>query len=283
MKKIYSFLVALALLVTPLMAFAATAPVPEIKELGVGTMQVYDFGDNVRLHAYETKDPISDENFVLETENELTVIELIGFYSNIEELQKYVEALGKPVTSVIVAYHPAGGDVYPDTTMYAAEGLGEARLVPGFVKAFGDIFDGNLPTEYQLVEAGTMTIGGVEMNIIKTADAFDIEIPALGVYLTHMLGANTHNILVSVEQIDGMIAEMKALQAKDYTLILTGHDVPRTIDIAAEKIAYLEKTKELLAASDSAEAFTQAMQEAFPEYLGENYLGMSAGALFAAK
>lgn len=280
MKKTIAFLVTLALLTASMAALATTAPAPEVKELEVGAMMVYDFGD-IKLHAYETKDPISDENFLLETPDELIVIELVGFYNNIEELQQYIDTLGKPLTSVIVAYHPAGGDAYPDAEMYASEGLGEAGLVAGFVEAFGDAFDGNLPEEYALVEAGPVTIGGVDFNVIETADAFDLEIPAINVYLTHMLGSNTHNILASAEQIDAMIAEMEGLQTKSYALLLTGHDIPRGIEVAAEKIAYLEKTKELMGTSQNAEEFLDAMATAFPDYAGQNYLKMSAGMLFA--
>lgn len=254
-------------------------PAPETKELGVGKMLVYDFGD-LKLHAYETKDPIADENFLLETSDELIIIELIGFKNNIEELQNYIEELGKPLNNVIVAYHPAGGDAHSEAQMYASEGLGEAGLVAGFVEAFGDAFNGNLPTEFELVQPGTMTIGGVEFNVIQTADAFDLEIPAINVYMTHMVGSNTHNILPGMEVIEEMIVQMKDFQAKNYALILSGHDIPRTIDIAAEKINYLEKTKELATSSENADAFIQSMKETFPDYLGENYLEMSAGGLF---
>lgn len=258
----------------------SSVPTPETKALGVGTMLVYDFGD-IQLHAYETEDPIADENFILETPDELIVIELVGFNNNIEELQRYINSLGKPLNNVIVAYHPAGGNAHPEAKMYASEGLGEAALVPGFVEVFGDAFNGNLPTEYELVEPGTMTIGGVEFNVIQTTDAFDLEIPAINVYMTHMVGANTHNILPSIEAIDGMIGQMKELQAKDYSLILSGHDIPRTIEITTEKIDYLETLKELATSNDSEETFIAAANEVFPNYMGGNYLEMSAGGLFA--
>lgn len=261
------------------LAASNAVPSPETKQLGVGTMQEYDFG-TIKLHAYETKDPISDENFLLETDNELILIELVGFYNNIEELQSYIEKLGKPLTSVIVAYHPAGGDAHPNAQMYASEGLGEAGLIPMFVEKYGDDFNGDLPTKYQIVAPGIMTVGGIEFNVIQTDSAFDLEIPAINAYFTHMVGSNTHNTLRSVDQIDEMIAQMKNLQAKNYSLILTGHDVPRTIDVATEKIDYLEKMKEFIASSESAEVFTQAMKKAFPNYQGENFLEMSAGALF---
>jgi hypothetical protein len=258
----------------------STVPTPEINSLGVGSMMVYDFG-NIQLHAYETKDAIGDENFIVETPDELILIELVGFNNNIEELQSYVTDLGKPLNNVIVAYHPAGGYVPNEAEIFASDGLGEAALVPGFVEAFGDAFNGNMPTEYELVEPGTMTIGGVEFNVIQTDDAFDLEIPAINVYMTHMVGSNTHNILPSVEAIDGMINQMNELQAKGYSLILSGHDIPRTIEITTEKINYLETLKELAASSDSAETFIAAVNEAFPDYMGGNYLEMSAGGLFA--
>ena len=279
MKKSIAFLIALVLMTTSLAALAATPPTPEVKELGVGTMLVYDFGA-LKLHAYESKDPIADESFLLETEDEIIAIELVGFYNNIEELQKYINDLGKPLAAVIVAYHPAGGYEYPEVKMYAADGLGEAHLVPGFVEIFGEAFNGNLPTEYELVEPGTITIGDIAFNVIQTADAFDLEIPAINVYFTHMVGSNTHNILASIEQIDGMIAEMKGFQAKDYSLILSGHDIPRTIEVAAEKVDYLETTKGIIQASQNAQEFLDAMNTAFPNYDGVNYLEMSAGILF---
>lgn len=254
-------------------------PLPRTYELGVGTMQVYNFGD-IKLHAYQTNDPIDNENFLLETNDELIMMELAPFYSNIEELKTYIKELGKPLHSVIVAYHPAGGNEYPDVDMYASEGLGEAGLVAGFVDAFGDIFNGNLPTEYDLVTPGAMTIGGVEFNVIQTADAFDLEMPEINIYLTHMVGSYTHNILANIAHIDATIAQMKDMQSENYSLILSGHDIPRTIEIAAEKIAYLEKTKELAASCSSAAEFITEMNKAFPAYNGGSYLEMSVGMIF---
>lgn len=38
--------------------------------MAVGKMRVYDFGD-IKLHAYQTNDPIDDEVFVIERTNRL--------------------------------------------------------------------------------------------------------------------------------------------------------------------------------------------------------------------
>lgn len=254
-------------------------PLPRTYHLGIGSTQVYNFGD-IKLHAYKTNDYIDNENFILETKDELILIELVCFYDNISELKEYIDGIGKPLNSIIVAYHPAGGDAFPDTHMYASEGLGEAALVPGFVEAFGEIFNGSLPVEYELVNPGEMTIGGVKFNVIETNDAFDLEIPAINVYITHMVGSNTHNILTGIEHIDSMIAEMKNFQTKNYSFILSGHDIPRTVSVAAEKIAYLEKTKEIIHLCSSANEFISEMNKAFPAYNGVNYLEMSAGMIY---
>jgi hypothetical protein len=57
---------------------------------------------------------------------------------------------------------------------------------------------------------------------------------------------------------------------------LTGHYPPEKIDKVSEKIAYLETAKKLIRTSANANEFITAMKATFPEYLGENYLEMSA-------
>lgn len=65
-------------------------------------------------------------------------------------------------------------------------------------------------------------------------------------------------------------------------MILSAHCPPEGQDAVTEKIAYVEKAKELAEASADAEAFTVAMKETFPEYVGDSYLEMSADYLYPA-
>jgi hypothetical protein len=94
-----------------------------------------------------------------------------------------------------------------------------------------------------------------------------------------MLGSRTHNILAGIEQIDGMLQRANSFLTKKYNLILTSHEVPESIAIIDEKIRYLKKTRDLVKSSKTKEEFISAMNAAFPDYAGENYLEMSAGAL----
>lgn len=58
------------------------------------------------------------------------------------------------------------------------------------------------------------------------------------------------------------------------------HGGPEGQDAVAEKIAYLNKTKEIMQQSKTADEFKTAMQAAFPAYDGLNYLDMTAGFLY---
>lgn len=288
MKKLLSILLS-ALILTALAvpALATEAPTPEVVSLGVGEMWVYDFGD-VKLHAYKTNDPIDDESFLLETADAVIGIESPSFYSNLDEYTQYISSLGKPMNHLMLPYHPAGADVFEDVIVTGTEEARAAQadggsvkgLVDSFVEAFGADFNGNIPAITDIVEPGTITLDGVDFIITATADGYDIEIPAINAVFTHMFGHDVHNILVSTEQIDAMIAQVKAYQDKGFALVLSSHYTPENQADVSAKLAYLETTKELAETSDSAEVFTAAMNEAFPDYSGANYLEISAGALF---
>lgn len=58
------------------------------------------------------------------------------------------------------------------------------------------------------------------------------------------------------------------------------HGGPEVQDAVAEKISYLNKTKEIMQQSKTADEFKANMKAAFPAYDGENYLDMTAGFLY---
>lgn len=287
MKKLITLVLAILLLTMSLSAFAATPPTKEVKELGVGIVQVFDFGD-VKLHAYITQDALADVSYLLETASSLIGIESPAFTANLDEYAQYIVDLGKPMRNLLIAYHPTGADYYKDVHVLGTksaqtshqEGGSIKGLVDSFVGVFGESFDNNIAKITDMIEPGNVTVDGIDFVITATTDAYDIEIPAINSVFTHMMGSDVHNILATTDQIDTMIATLKEYQAKGYDLVLTSHYQPEPIDAVATKITYLEKAKELIASSDSAAAFTAAMQGAFPNYSGVNYLEMSAGILF---
>ena len=79
--------------------------------LAQGEMHIYDFG-GVKLHAYQTGDPLADEVFLLEKAGRFMVLESPCFSSSIAALGAYME--GRNVAGMLIAYHGAGASFLPE-------------------------------------------------------------------------------------------------------------------------------------------------------------------------
>ncbi|WP_010260341.1 hypothetical protein [Treponema primitia] len=255
--------------------------------LHVGTIRIYDF-DGIRLHAYDTKDPFGDESYLFETEHELIGLESPMFLNNLTEYADYVNSLGKPLNHFIMAYHPGGSNAFIYCRTYAtettkksiSEGGSIKTLIDNFSAAFGNHLNPYIPAITNIIKAGRITIGDIEFVVKDTKESFDLEIPAINAVYTHMVGNRVHNILESPEQIDAMIGQMNDYTKKKPSLILTTHDIPATVEVAAEKATYLKTIKELALRSKDKTSFVEQASATFPEYDGRDYLKMSAAALF---
>lgn len=252
-----------------------------------GSVDVYNYGD-VKLHAYFTGDALADVAYIVESKDALVGIELPAFTAGLETWQAYVKSLGKPMDSIFIVCHPAGASYIKGLKVYGTAGAQKSITVgstgattQGLFKAFGADFHGGEDTaQIDTVVSGKVTVGGVNFEVIDRGESYDLAIPAMNVIYTHMLGKTTHSILTSAEHIGAFLQTLKEYQAVGYEMILTSHGGPEGPDAVAEKISYLTKTKEILASSKTADEFKTAMQAAFPNYDGANYLDMSAGFLF---
>lgn len=253
-------------------------------KLNKGEMNIYDFG-NIKLHAYKTNDFIDDEVFILEKNGKAVLIESPCFFDNNLELTDYLKDV--EVEGLLIAYHGAGGSFLPNAPKYATpnakqyteQGGGKA-LIDNFSNIFGQAFDSSVHKIDNLISKGPLNIGGIDLVIKTTADAFDVEIPEINAVYTHMLGHDCHSIVAGTAHADALIAELRDYIAKGYSLILTSHYTPEDLKDAEIKIAYLENLKKLAAASANAESFKAEMQKQYPAYSGQNYLDMTAGFFF---
>ncbi len=252
----------------------------------VGEMRIYDFGA-VRLHAYQTGDPINDQTLVVEKAGQAVVIEPPCFRDSIAALEDYLKEKGFSVSGVVAAYHMAGASFLKGTRVYAtpaAEGYGHSgggkALIDSFTQAFGEAFDGQVCTVTDRLEPGKTVIGGVELEVIPTAEAFDIAIPEMGAVYTHMLGHDCHSIVPGPQGADAMIAQLEDYLDRGFSLVLTSHYVPEDRDDVETKLAYLRELKAIAGRCGDGESFKAAVKESFPGYVGENYLDMTAGFFF---
>lgn len=254
-------------------------------KLSQGEMHVYDCGA-VKLHAYQTGDPMADEVFLLEKAGRFVVLESPCFVDSIAALSGYLA--GKPVDGMLVAYHGAGASFLPSAPKYAtanaveysANGGGKA-LIRQFAEAFGGAFDSGVHTISHVIGEGPLTIGGIGFVIHRTAEAFDVEIPEINAVYTHMLGHDCHSIVAGPDHADGIIRQLNDYVQRGYDLILTSHYTPEDLKDAQTKIAYLERLKEIAASCGDGAAFKAEVKRQYPAYGGENYLDMTAGFFFA--
>lgn len=256
-----------------------------LTRLEKGEVHLYDFGA-VKLHAYKTNDFIDDEVFILEKAGKAVLIESPCFFDNNKELEGYLSGL--QVEGMLIAYHGAGGTFLPEAPKYATRNAveysqsgGGKALIDNFTAAFGPAFDSAVHKITQVIGEGSIRIGGMEFIIRQTADAFDIEVPEIGVVYTHMLGHDCHSIVAGPGHADALVAQLREYIAKGYRLILTSHYTPEDLKDAQTKIDYLEELKTIAAGCSDAAAFQAAVQERYPGYSGQNYLEMTAGFFFA--
>lgn len=254
-------------------------------KLAKGEMNVYDFG-GVKLHTYKTNDFIDDEVFIVEKNGKAVIIESPCFFDNNKELAEYLKDI--QVEGMLIAYHGAGATFLPDVPKYAtqnavdySENGGGKALITNFTNAFGEIFDNSIHKITNIIEAGKVTIGGIDFEIKQTAEAFDIAIPEINAVYTHMLGHDCHSIVAGADHADGIIAELNSYIEKGYDLILTSHYTPEDLKDAQTKIDYLENLKKIAKNCADADTFKAEVQKQYPAYSGQNYLDMTAGFFFA--
>lgn len=303
MKKKTAAFVSATLLATALLAACSKAPagdalspepVPETAvpavstaALSSGSVTVYDFGET-KLHVFFTNDALGDVAYIVEGADALVGIELPSFTEGLNAWKAYADGLGKPMDDIFLCSHPAGASYITGMNVYGTQGAKDSiasgsayATAQGLYETFGEAFHGgsDIAAVNQVV-SGPVTVAGISFNLIERGEAYDLEIPAINAVYTHMLGKTSHSILTSLEHMDEIAAALKTYQAKGYEKILPSHGGPEGQDAVAEKLSYIEKTRELAAANGTAADFIRAMQEAFPNYDGENYLEMTAGYLY---
>ena len=254
-------------------------------KLAKGEMNVYDFG-GIKLHAYKTNDFIDDEVFIIEKSGKAVIIESPCFFDNNKELAEYLKNI--QIEGMLIAYHGAGATFLSDVPKYAtqnavdySENGGGKALITNFTNVFGEIFDNSIHKITNMIEAGKVTIGGIDFVIKQTAEAFDIEITEINAVYTHMLGHDCHSIVAGADHADGIIAELRSYIKKGYDLILTSHYTPEDLKDAQTKIDYLENLKKIAADCEDVDSFKAEVQKQYPAYSGQNYLDMTAGFFYA--
>lgn len=269
------------------MALGGAAFATEGYKGGIGKFEMPD----LTVHTYNSAEGMLDGSVVFETEKELVLLEPQSMPESAKELRRYIDGLGKPLAAVIVSYHGAGLSHYKGIPVYASKAAVEfakdgrgAALFENFAKGVPG-FDPEVVVPDQVLEGPNASIGGIDFSleyddVPAPAPGMTIAVPSAKVVYLHMLGGDTHSILGSAGHIEAFAEALRKMKGEGYELILTSHHAPERPEALDKKIAYLEKTREILSVSKTKEDFVAAMKKAFPDYQGEGYLEMSAANLY---
>ena len=158
-----------------------------------GFIEIYNFG-NIRLHAYQTNDFMSDECFILENNENVLLLEFPAFHSNLGEFEEYVIGIGINIVGKVFSDHPNGGTILKEVKGYASEGTIKSmkegtihNLVTGFETSFGGAFAKEYHEITDILTENTVNIGGFELNITYHDENIEIEFPQINCIYTHML------------------------------------------------------------------------------------------------
>ena len=258
-------------------------------ELDKGHVDVYT-ENGITLYAYQTRDLINDEVFILAKNGRGVVIELPCFHDNIRELTAFLRQEGITVEGKLVAYHAAGASFLPEVPAYGTASSvaynttgGGAALVANFHKAFGGSFDESLCAVDHVLEEGETEIAGIRFLVRPNAEAYDLEIPEINCVYTHMMGHDCHSIVAGCPHADGILSQLNYYLRKGFDLVLTSHYTPEDLKDVRTKIAYLTELKEIALDSESADEMRARVQAKYPHYSGQNYLDMTVGFFFPQK
>lgn len=214
------------------------------------------------------------------------VIELPCFKNSIEEMTKYLDDEKIKVEGKFVAYH-AAGNFLPGVKTYMTESAhkyntvgGGKGLIDNFAGIFGDGFDSTVTGDGERIVAGKLNVAGIEMVINPDNDAYEVEIPEANAIYMHMLGHDCHSIVAGAGHADTIIANLKGYLDRGFEIFLSSHYGPETREDVETKIAYLEDLKSIASGCSNAEEFTEKVNSKYPDYSGDNYLGMTAGFFF---
>ena len=244
-----------------------------------GRFEVHDLG-NCKLHVYYTNDALGDASYIIEGKDALVTMEQPLFKDNVAEFDTYLSKLDKPVETRITDYH-VGGTGNHDVVM--AQGMPEftkgevyGGMMKGFTQAFGDAMTA-MPTGKvsEVPFNATQTWAGVTFEFRHGAAS---DFPGASIliggkaYYTHWTPAKAHVSHLQVSSpaaVDAEISEAENSLESGAALFIGGHGGAAERDAVEFKIAYLKKMKELLAENKTAQAFVDAMKQAWPGLPGE--------------
>ena len=239
---------------------------------------------------------------IIETKNELRMIDAQFNFKLAKALKKYIDTLGKPLVQIILSHnHPDhwyGTEIFATTTAIATSKNVMNDLKTGgmrYIKAMQknpkmkDNIPGKVIVPSIEIALGKQNWDGLEVIVEEYPDqeahhSLLIKIPAYGIMIGQDLFYNKMFLVASERGRNNnwrnILARFKASEAKTYKTLLVGHGKNGGPSILDQDIEYLDALEATLKKGLSKEETTKEMIAKFPEKGGKGMLGISMRNLF---
>lgn len=249
-----------------------------------GSVTIHKLGP-VTLHSYmaaEASAVVTTQ--IIETANELHIIDVQFLQSFAAEARAYANSLGKPVRQVILSHahpdHLLGGAQFADLPFLTSDAvLGDVQASQGMYadrkQQFGDETALYLPQGG--LQLGATQWDGVDVTIaeVKEAEAANtltFHFPEAGLMIAQdLLYANAHAFPLG--QAGNWIAALEELREKEGIQVIgAGHGLPAARGALDDAIAYLAFQEKVISASADGKDAIDALTAAYPGYGAEGLL-----------
>lgn len=245
-----------------------------------GSQFLTDKVGDIVLHTYQTGDPLGDVSFVIESKNSLVILEPVPFEANIKEILAYTDKLNKPVSKILVAFHPGGLSQHPTGEKVISKPLNgflNSDAGKGMLKHFEQVFKGKFDSAIvpfdSVIEADKkLVIDGVTYQFAQTKlpgmPGSNIAISDKILFSHFAPAANVHPSPFFINgrpAIAAALAESEAALKGGYSLFIGSHMPGKGgVKDMEFQIKYLKTLEAVAAKTDQAADIVSEMEAAFP-------------------
>lgn len=233
---------------------------------------------DVRIHSFVASfldNNIANATYIIESKNELVVVDGQFLGPDAIEFRAYADSIGKPIKRLYLSHrHPDHwfgiGTAFSDVSIYA---LPETIA---FVRDHGkdstkdhSISPDKIVVPQEIAKPGQEIIDGVkyvfsEIDNTEIDFLLTIQLPDLGVYITQdLIYSGTH--LYLTKEMEHWSQILQQMLLSDYELFLPGHGFPADKKEVARNMEYLLAAKQAVANGLTDDAFKNFLIQRYPD------------------
>lgn len=244
-------------------------------------MVVKQTGD-VRLHTFVasfTGNNIANATHIVETKNQLVLVDGQFLVPYAKAFRDYADSLGKPIERLYLSHrHPdhwfGSGAAFSDVAIYALpETMGFIREHGEDSRSdhwkLGDLVPDRIVVPGESVSPGEEKIDGVTYVFDRVTDTeidfnLTIRLPELGVYFAQdLIYSGTH--LYLTKHMEHWIQVLQDMLVSDYEWFMPGHGLPADKNEVARNVEYLAAARQAIDDGLAGDAFKEFLLRRYPE------------------